>query len=162
MSTLVLNVSDLLGHPGTRREVTFDCPLDIRLDLATVSEPVHVDLILEATVDEVIARGTVAFAASLRCNRCLLEWTEDVHASFLEVFGSQPDDDFVIGRDGSIDLEQTVLDEASLALPIVPLCKPDCLGLCPTCGTDLNTNPCSGHVDESMSPFGALRHLLEP
>ncbi len=55
-----------------------------------------------------------------------------------------------------------IRDEVSLALPLVPLCKKDCLGLCPTCGTDLNTAPCSGHADESDSPFSALQQLLEP
>jgi len=75
------------------------------------------------------------------------------------VFGT---DESPIARDGSIDLGQTLRDEASLAIPLVPVCRPDCKGLCPTCGSDLNTDPCSGHADESTSPFGALRHLLEP
>lgn len=163
MSPFILNVSDLLGHPGARRAVVLDGPLDISLDLARVLAPVHADLVLEATVDEVVVRGTLTFTASLRCNRCLMERDDEMSVTILEVFGPRPvDDGPVIGRGGSIDLEQTLRDEASLALPIAPLCKLDCLGLCPTCGTDLNTDPCSGHADESASPFGALRYLLEP
>jgi len=163
MSAFLLNVSDLLGHPGARRAVALEGPLDIRLDLASVLEPVSADLVLEATVEEVVARGTLRVTASLRCNRCLTEWDDEMSIAILEVFGPRPmDDGPVIERGGSIDLEQTLRDEASLALPIAPLCKADCLGLCPTCGTDLNTDPCSGHADESASPFGALRYLLEP
>ncbi|NIA25860.1 MAG: hypothetical protein GWP04_09880 [Gammaproteobacteria bacterium] len=163
MSVFLLNVSDLLGHPGTRRAVALEGSLDISLDLASVVEPVYAELMLEATVDEVVARGTLKFTASLRCNRCLTEWDEEMRVAILEVFGSRTvDDGSVVERDGSIDLEQILHDEASLALPIAPLCKPDCLGLCPTCGTDLNTDPCFGHADESASAFGALRHLLEP
>ncbi|GBD83848.1 hypothetical protein BMS3Abin02_00231 [bacterium BMS3Abin02] len=163
MSAFILNVSDLLGHPGARRTVALEAPLDIRLDLASVVEPVFADLVLEATVDEVVARGTLRITASLRCNRCLAEWDDEMSVAILEVFGARPvDDGPIVERDGSIDLEQILHDEASLALPIAPLCRPDCLGLCPTCGTDLNTDPCSGHADESASPFGALRYLLEP
>jgi uncharacterized protein len=132
--------------------------MPISLDLASVAF-VHADTALESVSDEIIAKGTLSFAATLRCNRCLIEWTEEFSASFLEVFGT---DELPIEREGSIDFEQTLRDEASLAIPLVPLCMPDCKGLCPTCGSDSNTDPCSGHADESMSPFGALRHLLEP
>jgi uncharacterized protein len=160
MSAFVLNVSDLLGHPGGRRGVVVDGPLRIHLDLASVEGPVHAELRLESTVNEIIAKGTVDFTAQLRCNRCLTEWSEPMQGAVMEVFGQE--DGPGIGRDGSIDVEQTLRDETVLAIPLVPLCKPDCRGLCPTCGTDLNTDPCSGHSDESESPFGALRHLLEP
>jgi uncharacterized protein len=79
------------------------------------------------------------------------------------LFGIEPDEDRLpIERGGHIDLEPVVRDEVGLALPLVPLCREDCLGLCPTCGTDLNTAPCSGHADEIESPFSALRQLLEP
>jgi len=163
MPVFTLNVADLLGHPGARREVALDGPLEIRLDLASVTTPVHADVMLEATVDEIVVRGTVAFTASLRCNRCLKEWQEEMEVELLDVAERRPEDGGpAIGSDGALDLAQMLRDEVSLALPIVPLCAPDCLGLCPTCGTDLNTNPCSGHADESTSPFGALRHLLEP
>ncbi len=162
MSEFTVNVSDLLGHPGSRRQIVLDGLLDIDLDLASVSGPVHMEGRLDATIDEVVARGSLAFTATLRCNRCLTEWEQPMEVDFLDVFAHQPiDGDTIIERNGSLDLEQTFRDEVSLALPVVPLCGEDCLGLCPTCGTDLNTNPCSGHTDESASPFGALRHLLE-
>ena len=158
MHPFVVNVSDLLGHPGSRRSIDVDGPLPLNLDLASVTD-VRSSTLLESASDEIVARGTMTFVTALRCNRCLIEWEEEVSTSFLEVFGT---DELPIARDGSIDLEQTLRDEASLAIPLVPLCRPDCKGLCPTCGSDLNTDPCSGHADESTTPFGALRHLLEP
>jgi uncharacterized protein len=158
MSSYVAHVSDLLGHPGSRRSVSFDGPIDVELDLASV-DGIHADMMLESASDEIVAKGTIEFDVTLRCNRCLTEWVETMKTSVLEVFGT---DETPIGRDGSIDLEQTFRDEVALAVPMVPLCSPECRGLCPTCGTDLNTDPCSGHADVSTSPFGALRHLLEP
>lgn len=158
MHPFTVNVSDLLGRSGARRSVAIEGPLSISLDLASV-EHARVEVAFESASDEVIARGTIAFPAILRCNRCLEEWTEELSAQFLEVFGTE---ELPIGKEGFIDLEQTLRDEASLAIPMVPLCRPDCKGLCPTCGTDLNTDPCTGHAEEGTSPFGALRHLLEP
>jgi uncharacterized protein len=158
MGSFTVNVSDLLGRSGSRRSVTLAGPLPIELDLATV-EKVRVDVAMESASDEIVVKGTIEFPTVLRCNRCLEEWAEELSASFLEVFGTE---ELPIGREGSLDLEQTLRDEVSLAIPLVPLCRPDCKGLCPTCGTDLNTDPCSGHADESTTPFGALRHLLEP
>ncbi len=63
---------------------------------------------------------------------------------------------------GWIDLESPIRDEVGLALPLKPLCRDDCLGLCPTCGTDLNTEPCEGHEDLSSSPFAVLEQFLDP
>jgi uncharacterized protein len=158
MHPFAVNVSDLLGRSGSRRSVDLAGPLAIDLDLASVTD-VRATAALESASDEIVARGALSFLATLRCNRCLIEWKEELSTSFLEVFGT---DESPIARDGSIDLGQTLRDEASLAIPLVPVCRPDCKGLCPTCGSDLNTDPCSGHADESTSPFGALRHLLEP
>jgi len=148
-------VTDLIGRPGTRRDIDLQGTLDIHMQLASVTEPVEVHATLEATLEEIIVRGAVEYVQHLTCNRCLTEWSERASVAFLEVFDE-------VDRTGRIDLEQTLIDEVALALPLTPLCRPDCAGLCPTCGTDLNTDPCSGHPDETESPFGALQQLLEP
>ncbi len=159
----LLLVTDLVGRPGAHRDETLVGPIEIRMDLGSVDHPVTARVRLEALADEVLARGTVAYSADLQCNRCLTRWVESGEAAFTQLFGREADENTqLISRDGHIDLEPTIRDEVSLALPLVPLCRKDCLGLCPTCGTDLNTAPCSGHADESDSPFGALRQLLEP
>jgi uncharacterized protein len=164
-SHFLLLATDLLGRPGSHRDEKITGPIEFEMDLVRVdaSDPVAVQVRLEALADEVLARGSVVFRAALQCNRCLTEWTEDGEATFTQLFGKEADKDRqAISRDSQIDLEPTVRDEVGLALPVVPLCREDCLGLCPTCGTDLNTAPCSGHADEIDSPFSALQQLLEP
>jgi uncharacterized protein len=164
-SPFVLLVTDLLGRTGAHRDETIVGAVEIELDLDKVDEthPVTVQVRLEALADEILARGNVAYSAEVECNRCLTGWIETGEAIFTQLYSKDPDEDTQpISRDGHIDLEPAVHDEVSLALPLVPLCKKDCLGLCPTCGTDLNTAPCSGHADESDSRFSALRQFLEP
>lgn len=159
----LLSVTDLLGRPGAHRDESFVGPLEIDMDLERVHHPATVQARLEALPGEILARGTVAYSADLQCNRCLSGWSTGGEVAFTQLYGKEPEGDTQpITRDGHIDLEPAVRDEVSLALPLVPLCKEDCLGLCPTCGTDLNTAPCSGHADESDSPFSALQQLLEP
>ncbi len=164
-SPFLLSVADLLGKPGANRDETIVGPIEIEMDLERVeaAHPVTAQIRLEALAAEILARGSAVYVASLQCNRCLTGWTESGEVSFTQLFGKEPDEDTEpISREGRIDLEPTIRDVVALALPLVPLCKEDCLGLCPTCGTDLNTVPCSGHADESDSPFSALQQLLEP
>ena len=63
--------------------------------------------------------------------------------------------------DDHIDTEPLLRDELLLAMPLAPVCRPDCKGLCPECGTDLNTGACSGHESEPVSPFAELRSLFD-
>lgn len=155
-------VTDLLARPGAGRRVTGSAPLGIEVESARVIDPVQMEAVLEGLADGVLAKTTADFAAVVRCNRCLQEWEEPRRVSFLEVFTRHPDEDGrVIDREGRIDLEPAMLDEVVVSLPLVALCRPDCAGLCPTCGTDLNEAPCSGHADETDSPFAPLRELFD-
>lgn len=157
-------VSDLLAKPGHQREVSGSARLDIHLSEAAVAGDVELEATVASLTDGVIARGRATAMARLVCDRCLTERDEPVEASIEEVFRLRPEgeDESRVEPGGWIDLEQAVHDEVALALPLRPLCRPDCRGLCPTCGTDLNTDPCAGHGDEPSSPFTALKQLFEP
>lgn len=155
-------VSDLVGRPGERRVVTGEVPLDLMVGEATATGPARVRATLEGIDRGVMARFDVAFTAHLTCTRCLTEWDEEITVSASQVFEPEPDDDgYALGRDDTVDLAGPVRDEAALAIPVRPLCRQDCLGLCPTCGTDLNRSPCGGHVETSESPFDALKGMFE-
>lgn len=159
----VVVVTDLLGSTGARRIERLVGPLAYDTNLVTLTGDAVAVITLEAVADGLVARGTVTAPVRFRCNRCLLEWEEERTADVVAAFGAEPDEEIhPIGRDGTIDLEPLLHDELSLSLPLVPLCREGCRGLCPTCGTDLNTEPCSGHADESDSPFAALRDFLHP
>lgn len=157
-------VSDLLSKPGSSRKENGSIRLDIDLSNAAV----HGDATFEATLrslsDGVVARGDAAVEAQLACNRCLEVNTERLDVPFEQVYRYEPqdeDDEMRIENRMWIDLEPAVHDEVTLSLPLVPVCRPDCLGLCPTCGANLNTDPCEGHQDDSDSPFAALKDLFD-
>lgn len=162
MTDLRLSVGDLVGRPGERRHDRGEVDLDIRVAESRVEGPAQVEVTLEGVADGVLARFDVAATVHLACTRCLREWEEPLHVSAVQLFGETPDEDgYALEPDGSIDLTGPVRDEVALGVPLRPLCRPDCAGLCPTCGTDLNEDPCDGHDEPSGSPFDALKGLFD-
>jgi uncharacterized protein len=161
-SPFVVPVADLLAHPGTRRTVQLSGLLAAGTDLARTldGEPLVADLTCESLVDGVLVTGSATVAVHVTCNRCLTEWDEIETVELTQLFTAQPDEDgYRIDHD-AVDLEGPLRDEVTLALPLAPLCGEDCRGLCPTCGADLNADPCGGHPESGDSPFAVLRELL--
>ncbi|MFQ5791837.1 MAG: DUF177 domain-containing protein [Acidobacteriota bacterium] len=73
------------------------------------------------------------------------------------------DEDLAVGfyREERIDLRLLIWEQIYLALPMKPLCKQDCRGLCPHCGTNLNLEACRC-VEETADPrLAILKTLLK-
>lgn len=102
-----------------------------------------------------VGGNTVLFQARLRgawklpCRRCLVEHRREFAASFEETYPF---------TDEQVDVSGAVREAALLELPPWSLCRPDCRGLCPKCGTNLNQAACSC-APEAPSQFEALRKL---
>ncbi len=109
---------------------------------------------MQKTGESVSVRGTVTTFARLECARCLGSFDRAVRAP-LEVFaeragsGRRGDeqtlerDDYMKFHDGrQLDLRDEAREALLLEVPMVPLCREDCRGLCPRCGADLNAGPC--------------------
>lgn len=93
--------------------------------------------------------------AKERCSRCLTEIETPIEIAFEEEYvpivdantgarirtGLAPDT-FRIGPDFVLDLREGLRQYILMSEPVKPLCKPDCVGLCPNCGADLNQGPC--------------------
>jgi len=62
-------------------------------------------------------------------------------------------------RGEEIDLTEGIQEQLVLGLPMRPLCREDCKGLCAACGADLNVDECNCRQQHPASPFAALRHL---
>jgi uncharacterized protein len=73
----------------------------------------------------------------------------------------EPDgDDYPLGPDGSLELDQMARDAIGVELPFSPLCRADCKGLCPVCGGDRNLGECPGHAE--IDPRWAALEQLAP
>ena len=97
------------------------------------------------------ASATAALEAT--CARCAKPFTERVSFSFSERFVKETDktadDETYLYTGDELDLGKAVMDNLLLELPIVPVCRADCKGLCPVCGADRNTTKCVCIVNEA-------------
>lgn len=161
MSELRYLVSELIGRPGAARSEAGSIEVGLVVGESAVEGTVGVQARLEGIADGVLARFRAVATARLTCTRCLLEWEQPLEVAATQVFEWRPDEDgYGLERGERIDLAGPVRDEIALALPLRPLCRPDCAGLCPTCGNDLNRDPCGGHPEPVGSPFAALGDLF--
>jgi uncharacterized protein len=101
----------------------------------------------------------------LECVRCLNEHEHPLEWDFTELYAfnqkSVSNSGLIIPDDAHIDLQPLIREYALLAIPIKPICRLDCKGLCAICGEDLNLNDCGHKEITEESPFSALKGLLE-
>ena len=108
------------------------------------------DVVLDSFAGGVMVTGTVSAPWRGMCRRCAVpvggELTIPVRERFTEPgagFGDPEGDEAYPIVDDELDLGPMVRDAVVLELPLAPLCREDCLGLCAQCGADRNTDPCS-------------------
>jgi uncharacterized protein len=165
-----VDVSNLLDAPGKSRPVQLDVPVpaDFEVPLNAFGDEVSVDGVLESLVDGVLLRGTVSAEVTQQCATCLTDipsTTVVAHVAelFTEPSADDADDEREPGYeidDAMIDVETLIRDALSEATPAAPKCRPDCAGLCPTCGIDRNTATCDCEdvdVDDRWSALSDLK-----
>jgi uncharacterized protein len=176
-SPLVINISRLGRRPGSMITFTETVPSPSRIGLDLIGidagAPLKLDLRLESVSEGVLVSGTVSAPTSGECARCLTPITGDVEIDLTELF-AYPDsatdettESDEIGRVGAsgqpdtVDLEQPIIDAIGMALPFAPLCRPDCVGLCPQCGVPLATAEPDHHHDQIDPRWAKLSGLLD-
>ena len=160
----IADVLALRRHPGHREALRVQAPLPgMRITESWVPdrEPVDLSVTLEAVEGGVLVVGSVSAPYEGECRRCLGPVTGSLSAPVDEVFVREPEEGDTYPIEGDrIDLEPLTREALVLALPLAPLCSPDCKGLCPTCGADLNAGPCActpASGDPRWSALDALR-----
>jgi uncharacterized protein len=100
----------------------------------------------------------------LECARCLKTADQQLNWNMTELYAftekSLSESGLIVPEDAQIDIQPLIREYALLEIPISPLCKPDCKGLCPVCGQDLNLRDCGHRPQHDDSPFSSLRNLL--
>jgi uncharacterized protein len=160
---LRLNVGFLINATiGTYREFDFEYE-EMRLgDDLTVLEFIGTAR-FDRTPQGLLLQGDFKAKTDLECVRCLEMYIQPLNWTFTELFAfdrrNMTDSGLLVPEDGQIDLEPLLREYALLEFPISPICKPECKGLCPVCGENLNKADC-GHRPETYSPFSVLKDLL--
>ena len=172
MHDLTVPVAEILGRPGEYRDISIRKPLaGVATTLARLDadRDVEAKLRIESVVEGVLVTGPVRGETTVQCARCLTEFGSTVALRVCELFvtarhEAAADEDVyrVVGVE--IDLEQMLRDATALALPLKPLCRAECKGLCAQCGRDLNESGCDckdDDIDPRWADLGALKAQLE-
>jgi uncharacterized protein len=160
---LRLNVGFLIKATiGTSREFNFDSE-SMRLgDDLTLQEFIGM-VRFSRTPQGLLLQGNFTAETGLECVRCLDPFTQPLKWSVTDLYAfdkrNLSESGLLVPEEGHIDLEPLLREYALLEFPISPICKPDCKGLCPVCGENLNKIDC-GHRPGSDSPFAVLKDLL--
>jgi len=164
---LVFDMRTLGRQAGSAKaqQLTVPAPDDMRLELARVpvGADMQLDVRFEAVTEGVLVTGSVIAPLAGECARCLAPLASSVTARFTELYLYTRDrhdkhdrfdenteqDDEELHLDGDLlDLEPVLRDAVVLALPMSPLCREDCPGLCVECGVPLaDAGPGHGHED---------------
>jgi uncharacterized protein len=167
-SPLVLDTRELGRRPGSMRRLSrsVPAPADLGVDVLGVPEgsALELDLRLESVVEGVLVSGTVTGTVTGECVRCLDPVSRHLAVDVQELWtrGEPVDaEDELPQLDGDLlDLEPVLRDAVVLALPLQPLCRDDCPGLCSECGARLADDP--GHGHEVTDPrWAALEQLAD-
>jgi uncharacterized protein len=145
-------IAGLGRAPGRWREEHRSGPVG---ELAVAGTSVNADA--EASVDAelevadggILVVGTVRAPWVGQCRRCLTPVTGTAEVEVRELYRrfdrpageEEAEETYELSEDW-LDLQPLVRDALLLELPLAPLCRPDCAGLCPTCGADRNDGDC--------------------
>lgn len=169
------NVAQLLREPvGSSRQYVINEHIGKINDEVTTTRPLVGHVKLVNTGKTILALADVETEVELTCSRCIELFTYRLRFRFEEEFHPTIDIDtglpkeaptdegaFTIGQDHVLDLDEAVRQYALVALPMAPLCLPECAGLCPQCGQNLNQGRCSCQTAATDSRWEALRALAQ-
>ena len=142
-----------------------------------VIDPVTLGFAIHKDKDRFRLVGTLSTTLELGCSRCLEPFIVPVNAAFDLRYlpegaglpegeetedGALSEDDTSASfyRDEEIDLAALMREQFYLALPMKPLCRQDCKGLCPQCGTNLNTDQCQCQTAWEDPRLAGLKALI--
>ena len=172
-SPLVLDTRELGRRAGSMRTVRFPAPapgdLGVELIAVPAGSEIDLDLRLESVMEGVLVSGTAAVSLTGECGRCLEPVAETLTVDLQELFAypysstdQTADEDETARMEGDfLDLEPTLRDAVVLALPLTPLCREDCAGLCAECGERLDDLP-EDHAHDAPDPrWSGLQDLID-
>jgi len=157
------NVAQLLkGATGSSRRYQIREGIEDLDPELVIREPLVGQIEMVRTADGILVRGELTTVVELQCDRCLEPFIQEVGFEIEEEFhpaidmstGAQLSYDEVetrIDEHHILDLTELVRQSIFLALPMHPVCRLDCLGLCDRCGQNLNEGPC-GCEESTVDP----------
>lgn len=167
-----LNVSDIPDE-GLQQEVNLPITVNDQAGPAIAYTFIKVFRIGK----KVLVEGSVKISVSLRCGRCLRDFSLPLDLTFREEYNpaeeviqeeekelKETELDLSYYRNDEIDISELINEQVLLSVPMKPLCSSGCSGICPKCGKDLNEGACECKAEETdprLAPLQKLKELMK-
>lgn len=136
------------------------------------TSPVRYDLTLAREYDHLRVSGRIGVTVELTCSRCLATFEKPLSSALTIIYRHGTPDEVSLEEEtelseqdlvsavysgDEIDLGHEIAEQIAIEVPFRPLCAENCKGLCPECGTDLNSSSCSCGDRQFNFKFSALK-----
>lgn len=155
---MIVKLADIEDRLVVKGETTSLPFKDLEERQFFIDSPVLFELVITRQVDSLRITGPVRSDVTMVCSRCLERFSCAVDANLdielkpknllpqgNEVELKSDDLDIYYYEGDEIDIDPLIVDEVLLGLPMRPLCREDCAGLCQTCGKNMNVESCACH-----------------
>ena len=173
---IIIELAGLVDNPGESWQTSGHVAVasyEVGEKRYELPEGIDYDAVFTNAGDGILLTGMVRATATGQCDRCLDPASFEIAGELQEYYLFEApeeegeDDDFeLLNSERTIDLAGPIADAVVMETPFVVLCRPDCAGLCPVCGANLNHEQCDcaaraeeERVLDPSNPFAALRDL---
>ena len=179
MDRLTLNVAGLLQEAsGASRRLEIDGFFPDWDEISLVA-PTCGAVELARAGKGIVVRSELCATIELSCCRCLDAFDHDVLVQFEEIYYpvfdlatgqalrlefDNIDSEFLIENVDRLGLSEAVRQHIEISKPLMPRCQPECLGICPECGADRNSDLCAcveETLDVRLAPIQEMLHQME-
>ncbi|HZK21544.1 MAG TPA: DUF177 domain-containing protein [Oscillospiraceae bacterium] len=164
---MTINLESVFSSEG------LSVPIDYTMDLSSLSHsetnplstPVKIFGSIKNTAGVVNLSAKISFEYKAFCDRCTRDVSKEYEILIDYIITHTPvndeskADEYIFTEDMQLQLDEIVLENIVLNLPIKFLCDEDCKGLCPMCGHDLNTSQCNCKKPIDPRLLGLLQFL---
>jgi len=166
---------DLREFESFPAEVSVDVEADSAdygIDGIGFHEPTNVRLVIQKVKDEYYCHGEATVKVEAECSRCLELFDLELIGELNFVVKTEQGEAvlssdanveviYVDSHEPVIELNEPIRQALMLSIPIKPVCNPECKGLCPSCGANLNEGSCDCTGKEVDERWEGLRDLMD-
>lgn len=158
---MLIEISKVPEDSGLYEEEVPGAVLELDQDAhVRVEGPISCRFRVQKVSGELVVQGSLVVPLSLECGRCAGFFSTTLaDLSFLRAYDAPEGTE-------TVDLTADIREDILLHLPVFPLCSPDCRGLCPQCGHNLNEGPCACKPPrvgpDGWSALDGLKGLKKP
>ena len=172
MQRLIMELSAIPHEGVSQRYSSTGIALGIAGAELSVVQPIEIACHFYKVDHEVVVQGSLRSAARLACSRCAEEFEQPLSVALDAIYLSTPEisserakeleeeeADVYPFAEQVIDIAEMARDRLLLSVPLQPLCRAGCQGLCPSCGLNRNVVSCQCAEEKLGSPFEPLKGL---